>query len=1028
MILVMRKTSFLKGFLPRSVRELRNGMMVFACVLCITVGGAALRIGGVSAAAGQILKIAASDGGTTFYVGRCFRTNFNVQTDNLNANSVDLIIPYNPAYIQPFSNSGCTSVATQIITHNLFPSYPSNTIVGNEILVTGYDPSGSAPVNTGTNPAHRTLGYVYWKVLAASGSYKLGYTHTLGLTTDTNMAENNGNGSDVLDAVENATFNLSADVTAPTFSTLSPTNGATNVSITSGLSYVFADAGAGVNTGSLVTSVNGTPYTETFSSCTRTNSNRRPQCNVSVPTGTLGTLSYNTTYRVTATGSDVAIPNNTGSTFWSFTTEDDTNAPYVQNENPANNATGVAVASNIVFNVKDYKSNAGVTPGLGVDTSSIQVTVTIGNGSPVVYTSSSPEFSISGIAANRTVTINPPSNFPENTLVTVSVNASDLHSPPNVMSTHTYSFRSVDTQGPSLSGFSPAQNATTATADTNISFTASDAGAGVDINNTTVTVEGIAYTRVSPQFSYTGNSGSYVITINPTSNFSGGQVVDVIIATRDLASPTPNQVSTSYSFTVASNCVTCSVDGEDPERFTQSADLDDTIVFHVKDSAAGIDEDSIRITLIGSGSAIGTNPLVLTGSSPLVNITGTSSNYTVTVTLTDAIEENVAYSIMIEATDVNGLDMSTVAYTFMNLNLGGGGSSSSASSSSVASSSSSDSSSSAVSCPACNCPTVTDNDDDEVQSGGGRRTTQTTIDNLDSSDLPTIIRRRRLPNGRVVEETLTPQEAAGIGKCYIDENGRPAAAKPLTHYEDIVPGSWYEAAVADLLKRGVLDATQNVFRANDSAVRAEFAKVLVKLRNITNPATPAVPSFDDTDPLAWYHSFVEESAKRGWMKGYNNCYGTRPCTVMPGSPTTRAEAIAMIVRYYGLDASNRAPRFADVPEDAWYVTVLQAAADRCIVQGDDLTGLVAPDRIVNRAEMVTLFARAQQNLKYGKDCGPAMQESGLGASLLSGETGLVSVPFIAILIAFFCSAILMCYERLKAVKKPQSNIIRKNKV
>lgn len=1012
----MTKSSFIKGFLPKSQRELRNGLVVFACVLCITVGGAALRIGGVSAAAGQILKIAASDGGTTFYVGRCFRTNINVQTDTLDANSVDIIIPYNPTYIQPYSNSGCTSVATQIITHNLFPAYPSNQIVGNQILVTGYDPSGTAPVDTGAAPAHRTLGYVFWKVLAASGSYNLGFTHTLGLTTDTNMAENNGDGSDVLDAVENATFNLSADAAVPTFSSQSPTNGASNVSVTSGLSYVFADAGAGINTGSLVTSMNGTPYAETFSSCTRTNSNRRPQCNVSVPTGTLGTLSYNTRYVVTATGSDVAIPNNTGSTFWIFTTEDDTNAPYVQNENPANGATGVAVASNIVFNVKDYKGNLGVTPGLGVDTSTIQVTVTVGNGSPTVYTSSSPEFSVSGIAANRTVTINPASNFPENTLVTVSVNASDLHSPPNVMSTHTYSFRSVDSQGPSISGYNPAQNATTATADTNISFTVSDTGAGVDINNTTVTVEGVPYTVASPQFGYTGNSGSYVITINPSSNFSGGQVIDVSIATRDLASPTPNQVSTSYSFTIASNCVTCSVDGEDPARFTQSADLDDTIVFHIKDTSAGIDDDSIRITLIGSGAAIPTNPLVLTGSSPLVNITGTSADYTVTVTLPDSIEENVAYSIMIEATDSNGLDMQTVAYTFMNLNAGsGGGSSSSAASSS-----------SAVSCPACNCPAATDNDDDDtVQTGGGRRSTRTTIDNIRSYELPTIIRRRKLPDGKIVEEALTPEEAGLIGKCYIDDNGHPAALKPLTHYKDIIPGAWYEAAVQDLLKRGVLDATQTTFRAEDSAVRAEFAKVLVKLRNIVEPVTPAVPSFDDTDTAAWYYPFVEEAGKRGWMKGYDTCYGTHPCILKPGAPTTRAEAVAMIVRYYGLDATNRAPQFTDVPADAWYAQVLQAAADRCIVQGDDLTGLVAPDRIVNRAEMVTLFARAQQNLKYGKDCGPTSQQSALGASLLGGKNGTASLPFFGLLLAFFVSVGALCRHSFKASKTPVNTKIRK---
>lgn len=1003
----MRKRSVLNGILRPSLRDVRTGMAVFACMVAVTVGGTLLGVRGAGAAAGQILKIVTSDGGSTFYVGRCFRTNFEIQTDTLDANSVDLIVPYNPSYLQPYSNSGCTSAATQINTHSLFPSYPSNTIENNEVVVTGYDPTGSSPVDTGVNPNDRIIGYLFWKVIAASGSYRLAYDYTAGLTTDTNMAENNGDGTDVLDAVENLTLNLSADGTAPTFTSLSPASGASNVSVTSNVTFLFADAGAGVNSGSLVARINGTPYSVTKSGCTTTNSNRKPQCNASIAPGT---LSYATTYTVTATGSDLATPSNTGSTTWSFTTEDDDDAPYVENLSPAANATGVATSSNIQFNIKDYKNNAGVTPGLGVDTSSIEVTVTVGANAPVTYQNGDPEFSISGIAANRTVVINPSTNFPENTLVQVSVEASDLHSPANAMSTYSYSFRTVDSAGPSLSGYSPAQSAANVAADTNISFTVSDDGAGVSIGNTSVTVEGVTYTSASPQFSYTGNTGSYVITINPSSNFSGGQVVDVSISTRDLASPTPNTTTASYSFTIASSCTTCSVDGEDPARFATSATLDDDIVFHVKDTGAGINEDSIRITLIGTGAAVPSSPMVLTGSSPLVSITGTAADYTVTIDLPADIEENTAYSILIEAEDSNGLEMAAVGYTFMNLdvNAGGGGSSSS---SSAASSVSSSSSSEAVSCPACNCPDSTA--DDTQSNGGRRRSTQTIIDSLDSDELPTVVRRRRLPDGTVVEEVIPADQIGGV-RCYIDEFGRPAARQPLTHYEDIVPGAWYESAVKSLLDRGVLDAGQPLFRPDDSAVRAEFAKVLTMIEGIDAPATPAVPSFDDTERSAWYFPFTEEAGRQGWMKGYGDCYGTHPCMLKPGSATTRAEAVAMIVRYYGILAQDLAPRFRDVSQDAWYATVVQAAADRCIVQGDDLTGLLAPERVVNRAEMVALFARAEQNLRYGRDCGrnPA-PASGVSGSLLGAHGGAAGTAAVALMALMSVAAVNIVRKRDK---------------
>lgn len=902
--------------------------------------GLNLHLSSAFAAAGQIIKLETSDNGSTFYVGRCFRTDIRVQTDNLNANSVDIVLPYNNTYVAPYTDSGCTVGATGIVTDNLFPSYPANTISGSTIEVTGYDPSGSNPVNTGAAPADAVLGHVYWKVLTASGSFHMNFSFTLGSTTDTNMAEQGGNGTDALDAVQNLSLALADDVSGPTFSSLNPAASATNVSVTSGISYTINDAGAGVNSGSILTKLDGVLKTTTKSGCVVTNSNRTASCNASVSPGT---LNYNTTYTVIASGADLASPTpNKGSQTWQFTTEDDTDAPYVQNLNPASGATGVATSTTIVLHIKDYKNDAGVTPGLGVDSSSIRVTVTAGTGSPITYQQGDGHTAITGISADRTVTITPAAPFAQNQTVQVSVDASDLHSPPNVMSTDTYSFTTADTIPPAFFNLSPASGADNVAADSNIVFTVSDSGAGIDINNTTASINGTSYGVGDSEFSYTGTSSSYTITINPASNFTGNQTVTVALSARDLAS-TPNTGTKSYSFTIASSCSTCSVDSENPSRFTTSAGLSDTIAFHVKDSGAGIDSSSIKVKLIGTGAAVTSSPLVLTGSSPLVSITGTSADYAVTITLPAAIENNIPYAITIDASDVNGLTMSTVAYTFMHLTSGSG--------------------TTVVTVPA-SCPATSDTSN--PPAGGRRPPVPSTVDNLPAASLPTIIERKQLPDGTYYTQTLTPAEAQGINQCYIDVPYHGAA--PALPYKDVSPTDWFASAVQAFVDQGILDKTQQFFRPDDSALRSEFAQVLTKLGNKQH-AVVQTPSFDDVPRSAWYFQPAEDSAKQGWILGYNNCYGTHPCDFKPANTATRAEAIAMIMRFEGIAPMHLAPVFPDVSKDAWYAPYLQAAADHCILQGEGAAHDAHPNRTINRAEMVTLFVRASEHQLYGKDCG-----------------------------------------------------------
>jgi len=187
-------------------------------------------------------------------------------------------------------------------------------------------------------------------------------------------------------------------------------------------------------------------------------------------------------------------------------------------------------------------------------------------------------------------------------------------------------------------------------------------------------------------------------------------------------------------------------------------------------------------------------------------------------------------------------------------------------------------------------------------------------------------------------------------------------------YSDVPAGVWYEESVEAFTDAGYLDESQTRFRGGDNANRAEFTKLVVELNGGILSTPPAVPSFNDVKPGAWYYGYMEEAAKEGWVKGDANCYGSRPCNSRPGANINRAEAAALIVRAFGLEATGDAPDFVDVPSGQWYTDVVQTAADHCVLQGDDTTGRARPADFMNRAEMVVMLHRVDQGLTYGVDC------------------------------------------------------------
>lgn len=193
-------------------------------------------------------------------------------------------------------------------------------------------------------------------------------------------------------------------------------------------------------------------------------------------------------------------------------------------------------------------------------------------------------------------------------------------------------------------------------------------------------------------------------------------------------------------------------------------------------------------------------------------------------------------------------------------------------------------------------------------------------------------------------------------------------SRPSSWFVDVPAGAYYDEAATALLRAGALEGAAYL-RPADYATRAEMMKMLVLL-NDENLVYPQKPNFNDVPTSAWYYTYIETAAAAGWVKGDDDCYQRLiPCKGRPEANINRAEAATLLMRAFGYEPLALAPRFSDVSTSAWYDRAIQAAADHCILQGDEGTGRVRPGALMNRAEMITMFRRAQQDLEYGVDCG-----------------------------------------------------------
>lgn len=520
-----------------------------------------------------------------FYVGQEFDAVIRINTNGVNTTSGDVVLTYDSTYI---SLQDVTYPATGYDSEY----YTETGTTTKTLKITRwYSTAGSSFANSSFQE-FATVTFKVEEAMQADNYLGTGvgnimnvdFTFTPPSTTDSNITRETTI-VDILNAVENADWYFWDDNGDPAANNFSITDGQTGFTVESNITFHFVDSNAtsgdetGVNTGTMQTELrkSSESYVDhsswtTWSACSGLwgYNDCTGTINPSYTTTGNRNWDYDTTYYYRLSdGQDRASasqntpgPNVMAEVIRSFTTERDTNAPTVTNNNPT--SSNASTSSNITFQIRDIKTNG--VHGTGVNTTPMRIDVVSASTGTHTYSCTDATVTCTAVTSNGltyayNVTINPASDFAQNETVTVTVrDAVDYAttggvSTPNEMTDFSWSFVTTDTTAPSCWHHDPEPNSVNMKESDDIVFYCHDSGTGVDIDSISVLVNNVTYTRSGAHtFSYSGDSSEYKIWIDPSSDFPDDYAFEVVIDVEDLNN---NAYRGSYGLATGTDCNTC---------------------------------------------------------------------------------------------------------------------------------------------------------------------------------------------------------------------------------------------------------------------------------------------------------------------------------------------------------------------------------------------------------------------------------------------------------------------------------------
>ncbi|NDO19742.1 hypothetical protein FMM68_08735 [Lachnospiraceae bacterium MD329] len=212
-----------------------------------------------------------------------------------------------------------------------------------------------------------------------------------------------------------------------------------------------------------------------------------------------------------------------------------------------------------------------------------------------------------------------------------------------------------------------------------------------------------------------------------------------------------------------------------------------------------------------------------------------------------------------------------------------------------------------------------------------------------------------LPNGKTLDDnyyTITVTDNKGKTKADIDvtlkDKANSVSGKTDSNGQVIMPLPEHKAYIV-----GYPDGT---FLPDGDMSRAEAAAIFARLIAEEKGETiSGKSSFTDIDKNGWYADYIGYLAKYKVIEGYNDN------TFKPDSPVTRAEFVAMSVRYYSLfnevKKGGYTVKYTDVNKKYWAYDDIAYAKNIGWLNGYS-DGSFRGDNKITRAEVVTVVNRA----------------------------------------------------------------------
>lgn len=212
-----------------------------------------------------------------------------------------------------------------------------------------------------------------------------------------------------------------------------------------------------------------------------------------------------------------------------------------------------------------------------------------------------------------------------------------------------------------------------------------------------------------------------------------------------------------------------------------------------------------------------------------------------------------------------------------------------------------------------------------------------------------------LPTGKSLADnyyTITVKSGSKPKSAYSvilkDRNGNELSGKTDSNGTIILPNAEHKAYI-----EGYDDGT---FRPDNDMTRAEAAAIFARLiAEKKGGAITGKASFSDISMKDWSYSYI------GYLEKYNIIDGYDDGTFRPNNAVTRAEFVAMAVRYYGLFSevkkNNYTVNYTDIKTTHWAYSDIAYAKNVGWISGY-ADGTFKGDNNITRAEVVTITNHA----------------------------------------------------------------------